>query len=163
MKSVLLIAASPLLAMLLSGCPDMFGSRMVPGGFQITDIRCTRAIDFQANKISLPSMDFEVPITKTTTGPSVTIKVGTGAIDPQTLRTASDLIQEFDSAQYSTCQTMASVTSDDAKIQLNDRLQQQQLALAKLANGLASSSTPQQADAVVAQAEKDKSTVLAHS
>jgi hypothetical protein len=131
------------------------------GGFDVQNIDCSRAVDLQRNKVSLPAFNLDVPISTVANGPAVSVKVGSGTIDPQTLRQASDLIDDFDSAQYSTCQAMLLVHSDDAVLTLSDRLQKQQNALAQLVRNLNSSETQQQAAVAVATAEQQKSAITA--
>jgi hypothetical protein len=144
----------PAACVFLTACPGStppppggsfhFEGRTASGGYVSMD--CAPIIPFNATAVSISGI--EIPISKTS---GVDVKVGTVALDQQTLRQASDLIEALDNAQFSFCRVLPFVSQADVYKIYTDA-NTQQAALSNLLRNLNSSQTPTEAKAAIATA-----------
>jgi hypothetical protein len=107
---------------------------------------CAPIIPFNATSVNVSGVD--IPIAKAA---GVDIKVGSVQLDQQTLRSASDLIESLDQAQFLFCRILPFASqSDITKIWLDANTQQ--TALSTLLRNLNSAQTPGEAKAAITTA-----------
>jgi hypothetical protein len=107
---------------------------------------CAPIIPFNATSVNVSGVD--IPIAKAA---GVDIKVGSVQLDQQTLRSASDLLESLDQAQFLFCRILPFASqSDITKIWLDANTQQ--TALSTLLRNLNSAQTPGEAKAAITTA-----------
>jgi hypothetical protein len=149
----------PAACLLLTSCPTPStppgGTYHVEGttasGFHVS-MDCAPIIPFNATAASVSGV--EIPISHV---PGVGIKVGTVALDQNTLRQSSDLIEALDNAQFSFCRVLPFIPPQDVYKLYTDS-NTQLATLSNLLRNLNSAQTPDQAKAAIATAANTAAT-----
>lgn len=148
MKAKILIAS----LILLQGCADMMTTTTVGSTpFSYVGVNCERAIKYSSNKIEISGI--EVPMS--VSGSANTIKVGELNLSQDNIREASDLIKSIDLLQYSTCQDMLLISSEENRMLLSQRKNNLVLLLTQTANKLKEAQSESEYEAVTDDAKNE--------